>query len=64
MEDLDNEMDDKFYEWQDNNAEMLSYKLEIKMELNDDELRALEYKLSKTENDFYKRAEAATIMGE
>lgn len=64
MEDLDNEMDDKFYEWQDNNAEMLSYKLEIKMELNDDELRALEYKLSKTDNDFYKRAEAAAIMGE
>ena len=64
IEDLDNEMDDKFYEWQDNNAEMLSYKLEIKIELNDDELRALEYQLSKTDNDFYKRAEAATIMGE
>jgi hypothetical protein len=42
IEDLDNEMDDKFYEWQDKNAEILSYKLELQIELNDDQLKFLE----------------------
>ena len=64
IEDLDNELDDKFYEWQDNNAEMLNYKLEIDIELNDDELRELDYYLGKTEDDFFQRAEAAGLMNQ
>ena len=62
IEDLNNQLDDKFYEWQDNNAEMLSYKLELKIEINDMELESLEYELSKIEDDFYSMAEAAALM--
>jgi chromosome segregation ATPase len=62
IEDLNNQLDDKFYEWQDNNAEMLSYKLELKIEINDMELENLEYYLGKIEDDFYSMAEAAALM--
>jgi chromosome segregation ATPase len=62
IDDLNNQLDDKFYEWQDNNAEMLSYKLELKIEINDMELENLEYYLSKIEDDFYSMAEAAALM--
>jgi hypothetical protein len=43
---------------------MLSYKLEIQVDLQDDELRKLDYYLSKTEGSFYKRAEGAALMTE
>ena len=56
-EDLSSEIQDKFYEWQDNNYEQLTYKLELQVEINDRDLEALEYYLSKTEDDFYKQAE-------
>ena len=62
IDDLDNQLDDKFYEWQDNNAETLSYKLELKLELNDMELEEIEYELSKIKDDFYSMAEAAALM--
>ena len=62
IDDLDNQLDDKFYEWQDNNAEMLSYKLEFKLELNDMELEEIEYELGKIEDDFYSMAEAAALI--
>lgn len=61
-EDLENELDDKYYEWQDNNAEMLNYKLELKMEINDMELEKVEYYLDKMEDDFYQMAEAGALM--
>lgn len=64
IEDLDNELDDKFYEWQDNNYEQLNYKLEIDIELKDDDLQRLEYYLGKTEDDIFQRAEGAEIMTE
>ena len=62
IEDLDNELDDKYYEWQDNNAEILNYKLELKMEINDMELEKVEYYLSKMKDDFYQMAEAGALM--
>ena len=62
IDDLDNQLDDKFYEWQDNNVEILSYKLELKLELNDMELEEIEYELSKIKDDFYSMAEAAALM--
>ena len=62
IEDLDNDLDEKFYQWQDNNYEMLTYELEIKINLNDDELKVIDYYLSKISDDFYQMAEAAALM--
>ena len=63
MEDIDNEIQEKIYEWQDNNYEILQYELELKLEINDDELRILEFKLKRMEDNFYKMAESAAILG-
>lgn len=63
MEDIDNEIQEKIYEWQDNNYEILQYELELKLEINDDELRMLEFKLKRMEDNFYKMAESAAILG-
>lgn len=62
IEDLDNELDDAFYEWQDNNYEMLHYKLEVEIEINDLELEMLDYYLNKLSDDFYQLAESAQFM--
>ena len=62
IEDLDNQLDEKFYQWQDNNYEMLTYELEIKLELNEDELKLIDYYLNKISDDFYQMAEAAALM--
>lgn len=62
IEDLENELDDAFYEWQDNNYEMLHYKLEIEIEINDLELEMLDYYLNKLSDDFYQLAESAQFM--
>lgn len=62
IDDLDNQSDDKFYKWQDNNAAMLSYKLELNLELNEMDLEDINYELSKIEDNFYSMAEAAALM--
>lgn len=62
IEDLDNDLDEKFYQWQDNNYEILTYELEIKLELNEDELKVIDYYLNKVSDDFYQMAEAAALM--
>ena len=62
LEDLDNDLTEKFYQWQDNNYEILTYELEIKIELNDDEMKLVDYYLSKISDDFYSMAEAAALM--
>ena len=62
IEDLENEIDDKFYEWQDNNYEILHYELEIEIEINDLELEYIDYYLNKIADDFYSMAEAAQYM--
>lgn len=62
IEDLENELDDKFYEWQDNNYEILHYTLEIEIELNDLELQEIEYYLDKIADDFYSMAEGLAYM--
>lgn len=61
-QDLQEEFDSKFYEWQDNNAEILTYTLELKLEIEDRELEKIEYMLSKIEDDFFSLAEAAALM--
>lgn len=62
LQDLDTEIEDKFYEWQDTNAEILTYSLELKIEINDRELKEIEFYLSRVEDDFYSMAEAAALM--
>ena len=61
-QDLQEEFESKFYEWQDNNAEILTYTLELKLEVEDRELEKIEYMLSKIEDDFFSLAEAAALM--
>lgn len=46
------------------NATIFSEKFELEIELNDDELQYLDYYLSKTEDDFYQRAEGLAILGQ
>lgn len=62
IEDLDNEIDDKFYEWQDNNYEQLTYALELDIEINDLQLEKVEYYLNKMADDFYSMAESAALI--
>lgn len=45
-------------QWQDNNYEALSYEIELKLKINEDELRWLEYQLKKIGDDVYKTSEA------
>lgn len=62
IQDLDNEITDAFYQWQDNNYEMLHYELEIEITLNDLALEKIDYYLNKLTDDFYAMAEAAQYM--
>ena len=63
IEDLDNDIQDKIYEWQDANYEQLQLQLELKIEVDEDALRYLELKLKQFEDNFYKMAESAAILG-
>lgn len=60
--DVENEIVDKFNEWQDKNFEKLSTEIEIKVEINDSDLKVIDYYLNKISDDFYKLAEAAGYM--
>ena len=62
IEDLDNQLDEKLYEWQDKNYEMLTYKLEIQLELNDDDMKMIDYYLDRVSDNFFQMAEAAALM--
>lgn len=63
-EDLDAEIQEAVYTWQDANAEILNYEIELKTELNERELKKLDYYLGKMEDDFYSMAESAVLVGE
>ena len=62
LADIESQLTDKFYEWQDNNQEMLTYKLELNLEVNELELKEIEYYLNKLGDDFYSMAEAAQYL--
>lgn len=64
IEDLDDEIQEQIYEWQDNNLELLQYEIELKIEINDEELEWLEYLLKKVEGDVYKVAEVWDIINQ
>ena len=60
--DLDSEITTKLNEWQDNNAEALSLKLELNLSVNESELKQLEYYLNEMADDFFKMAESAALL--
>jgi hypothetical protein len=54
IEDMDNEIQDQFYEWQDNNFDMWSHSLEVSLDITGDAKELLDALLSRTEGDFYR----------
>ena len=64
IEDLDTEIQEAIYAWQDANAEILNYEIELQVEMDDRELQKIEYYLGKMEDDFYASAESAALLGE
>lgn len=62
--DVDNQIRDALNEWQDKNYEILTYKVELQIEINDMEQERLDYYLNKYEDDFYKMAESMALTGD
>ena len=62
--DVDNRIRDALNEWQDQNYEILTYKIELQIEINDMEQERLDYYLNKYEDDFYKMAESMALTGD
>lgn len=62
--DVDNQIRDALNEWQDQNYEILTYKVELQIEINDLEQDRLDYYLNKYEDDFYKMAESMALTGD
>lgn len=62
--DVDNQIRDALNEWQDQNYEILTYKIELQIEINDLEQERLDYYLNKYEDDFYKMAESMALTGD
>lgn len=58
IQELKNNLRDNIYELQDIAYEKLTYKLEIKLELNDNEIKYLEHFYDKLSENVYKRSEA------
>lgn len=57
IEELKTNIDDAYAEWLDGNYEKLTYSLEIKMTVNDNDLHLLEHKISQIQDNIYKSAE-------
>lgn len=62
MEDLENTIDDAFNNWQDNNYDIIHQTLELDLEINDQDLKLLDYYVNKLSDDFYSLAEALGFM--
>lgn len=62
IEEINKEIQERIYEWQDNNYKELTYKLELDIQVDDNELKALEYYFDKLSNNIYKAAEAFTYL--
>ena len=62
FEDLNDQVQDVNNQIQDLNYEKIQYKLELKIGIEDAELKRLDYFLNKFSDDFYKMAESAVLM--
>jgi hypothetical protein len=58
VEELTDDIQDKINEWQDRNYQMLTYEVEIKVQLDENDTKKLEYYFDKLSNNIYKAAEA------
>ena len=57
IEELKDNINEAYTKWQDLNYEKLTYSLEIKVTVNDNDLEYLNHKISQIEDDIYKTAE-------
>jgi DNA repair ATPase RecN len=62
LEDMDNEIADALLSIQQHNFELLTLELEMKITVNDADLKVLDYYLSKISDDIYGMAESFTLM--
>lgn len=58
IKELDTEIQDAIYEWQDNNYEVLKVKLEYEIAINESELELIDYYLGKAQGNIYSFVEA------
>lgn len=58
VEELTDNIQDKINEWQDRNYQMLTYEVEIKVQLDENDTKKLEYYFDKLSDNIYKAAEA------
>lgn len=57
IKDLNEELTDNLNTWQDLNFESLTYKLELKLQINENDLKRIEYYMDKLDGDFYQMGE-------
>ena len=63
IEEINDEAEEKLREIQDNNYEMLTYELEVKIDINDAELKKIEYFFDKTQQDnIYDMVEGMSLL--
>ena len=62
LEQLDEQLQEAIWAWQDKNFEELEYKLELKLDINEAELKHLDYLMNKWSDDFFQLAESAALM--
>lgn len=53
FKDIEDQIKDSWYQWQDNNLEKINYKLEFEITIADSELELIDYYLEKSKNKFY-----------
>ena len=62
VEEISEEIQDNLNEIQDNNYEKLSYEIELRVTVNENDKRELEYYFNKLDTDIYKSAEALSYL--
>lgn len=58
VEELTDDIQDKINEWQDRNYQMFTYEVEVKVQLDENDTKKLEYYFDKLSDNIYKAAEA------
>lgn len=58
VEELTDDIQDKINEWQDRNYQMLTYEVEVKIQLDENDTKKLEYYFDKLSDNIYKATEA------
>jgi hypothetical protein len=64
IQDLDQEITDALYEWQDNNYEILNLELNLTVEINEVNLEKINYYLDNIKDDIYRVSEGYSYLSE